>query len=211
MSLCTDLPPACLAESARARILDAAFAEMRLHGYQAASIARILASTGLTKGALYHYFPSKKALGLAVVDERVAAALAVSVLDGLQVAADEPDALGRLLAVLDRSACWEDADLALGCPLNNLMQEMSPVDEDFRRHLVAVMELWRQRLEALLRVAQTRGQVAPALDCAGTALFILAAWEGAISVAKSLRSTHVFAHAIEQLKAYVRHLAVAGV
>ena len=59
--------------------------------------------------------------------------------------------------MLDRSACWEDADLALGCPLNNLMQEMSPVDEDFRRHLVAVMELWRQRLEALLRVAQTRG------------------------------------------------------
>jgi TetR/AcrR family transcriptional regulator, transcriptional repressor for nem operon len=210
MSLCTILPPVSLAESARERILDAAFVEMRLHGYQAASIARILASTGLTKGALYHYFPSKKALGLAVVDERVAAALAVSVLDGLRVVDEGQDALGCLLAVLDRSAGWSDEDLALGCPLNNLMQEMSPVDEDFRCHLVAVMALWRERLEALLRAAQARGQLAPALDCAGTALFILAAWEGAISVAKSLRSAEVFAQAIEPLKAYVRHLAVAG-
>ena len=53
----------------RDKILEAAFAEMHRQGYQAASITNIVAETGLTKGALYHHFPAKKDLGLAVIDE----------------------------------------------------------------------------------------------------------------------------------------------
>ena len=52
----------------RQRILEASFAEIHRQGFQAASVANILTTTGLTKGALYHHFPSKKDLGLAVID-----------------------------------------------------------------------------------------------------------------------------------------------
>ena len=57
------------ADLTRAKLLRAAFCEIHRHGYQAASIANILADTGLTKGALYHHFSTKKLLGLAVIDE----------------------------------------------------------------------------------------------------------------------------------------------
>ena len=53
----------------REKLLNAAFEEMYLRGFQAASLDTILARAGVTKGALYHHFPDKAALGYAVVDE----------------------------------------------------------------------------------------------------------------------------------------------
>ena len=50
-------------------ILQAAFDEIYAHGFQAASLTKILSTTGVTKGALYYYFPNKLTLGYAVVDE----------------------------------------------------------------------------------------------------------------------------------------------
>jgi len=53
----------------RSKILFAAYKEIHLHGFQAASLNNILAHTGVTKGALYHHFPNKTELGYAVIDE----------------------------------------------------------------------------------------------------------------------------------------------
>ena len=61
--------PAKQLDSARDKILAAAFNEIHRYGFQAASLSSILANTGLTKGALYHHFTAKQDLGLAVVDE----------------------------------------------------------------------------------------------------------------------------------------------
>ena len=38
----------------------------------------------------------------------------------------------------------EGSPLNLGCPLNNLAQEMSPLDEGFRTRTQQVFELWMQ-------------------------------------------------------------------
>src|ERR1700732_3727068 len=59
-------------ERTRERLLQAAFREVHRSGFQSAGIDTILAATNVTKGALYHHFKSKEALGYAVVDEIVA-------------------------------------------------------------------------------------------------------------------------------------------
>jgi AcrR family transcriptional regulator len=51
----------------RDKLLKAAFEEIYRRGFQAASLDTILAKAGVTKGALYHHFPDKGALGYAVV------------------------------------------------------------------------------------------------------------------------------------------------
>ena len=56
-------------EQTRQNILAAAFEEVHGNGFRGASLERILADTGLTKGALYHHFPNKDALGHALIDE----------------------------------------------------------------------------------------------------------------------------------------------
>ena len=59
-------------ERTRARLLQAAFREVHRSGFQSAGIDTILAATNVTKGALYHHFDSKEALGYAIVEEIVA-------------------------------------------------------------------------------------------------------------------------------------------
>ena len=59
-------------ERTRERLLHAAFREVHRSGFQSAGIDTILAATNVTKGALYHHFDSKEALGYAIVEEIVA-------------------------------------------------------------------------------------------------------------------------------------------
>ena len=56
----------------RERLLQAAFREMYRSGFQSAGLDAILAAAGVTKGALYHHFGSKEALGYAIVEEIIA-------------------------------------------------------------------------------------------------------------------------------------------
>src|SRR5271168_1712510 len=59
-------------ERTRERLLQAASREIYRSGFQSASLDTILASAGVTKGALYYHFNSKEALGYAVVEEVIA-------------------------------------------------------------------------------------------------------------------------------------------
>jgi AcrR family transcriptional regulator len=52
----------------RRRLLDAATAEFAREGYDGANINRISRAAGYAKGTIYNYFPSKRALMLALID-----------------------------------------------------------------------------------------------------------------------------------------------
>lgn len=69
-------------------------------GYEATTVADILAQTGLSKGAFYHHFESKEDL-LDALTERVGAAIIAAAQDILQD--DSLDALTRLNRFLARS------------------------------------------------------------------------------------------------------------
>lgn len=53
----------------RRRILDSALAEFSEQGYGASSINTISSANGLSKGIIYHYYPTKDDLYLACVEE----------------------------------------------------------------------------------------------------------------------------------------------
>lgn len=193
-------------DQTREKVLEAAFGEIHRSGFQAASIANILASTGLTKGALYHHFPTKQALGLAVVDEVIQQRLEQRYFIPLRESERPLDTLLGFLDVLPERA---DELVPLGCPLNNLMQEMSPVDAEFRSHLCEVMNGWRDAVEAALRRAQEQDELRAEVDCADAALFIFSAWEGCIGTAKSLQSPETLLKCSRQLQVYIRSLCPA--
>jgi len=188
----------------RQRILEYAFAEIYRQGFQAASIAHILSDTGLTKGALYHHFPDKKTLGLAVVDEIIAGGLNESVLDPIRSAARPTQALLDVLA--ERMKTRTEEQVQLGCPLNNLMQEMSPIDEDFRTHLNAILARWQGTFEDALRKAQKAGDVRKDVNCRSAALFMVSAWEGCTGIAKNMQSPEAYSACMGQLHSFVRSL-----
>ena len=188
----------------RDKILHAAYGEMHHNGYQAASIANILSDTALTKGALYHYFPAKHALGLAVIDEVIQAGLEEMVFRPLREA-EQP--VTELLNIMQRKAeCANDETIRLGCPLNNLMQEMSPLDAAFKARLTLILNAWQTAIRNALVTGQRQRQIRANVDCEAAALFIVSAWEGCWGVAKNMQSVKTFRLCIAQLQDYVLSL-----
>lgn len=187
----------------REKLLDAAFCEIHRHGFQAASVANILRDTGLTKGALYHHFPTKQALGLAVVDEVVRQRLERWAFAPLR---ESRQPTATLIEIIGQKSAADTESVSLGCPLNNLMQEMSPLDEDFKMRLNAILGTWSDVVEDALRRDQQAGIVRAGIDCRAAALFIVSAWEGCVGTAKSLQSPAGFKLCMAQLQDYVRSL-----
>jgi AcrR family transcriptional regulator len=196
------LPVAPLA--AREQLLDAAFAEMHAHGFRGTSLERILTRTGLTKGALYHYFKSKKALGLAVVQERVAKAMQDEWINPLR---DNHQPFLAIIDMIDRKKTFYDKEnLRLGCVFNNLLLEMSPLDEDFRLALQAILQTWIKALCGAIEEAQKQGELNQGIDALGFARFIIATIEGAISIGKNSQDVCAYIQCLETLKNHLHAL-----
>jgi AcrR family transcriptional regulator len=174
-------------EGTRRKLLEAAFAEFHRHGFQAASLDAIVERAGVTKGALYHHFPDKSALGHAVVDEVVREPLLEAYLGPLEHSTGDP--LAALQHILRRRADdFVSGGIELGCPLNNLAQEMSPLDEEFRARVAATLGAWTDAFAGALGRAQQQGFVRPDVDTRRVAGLIVAAVEGSFGMAKAEQS-----------------------
>ena len=189
----------------RQRLLLAAAREIHIHGFQAASLSRILAQTGVTKGALYHHFAGKLALGYAVLDECYAPALRASWIAPLQ--GRDKDPVDTMIRILRHAAeQMQDAEVPLGCPVNNLAQEMSPVDPGFRQRIDALLGDWRSAIESAFGKAQRRGSIVSDVDVRCVAAFVVASIQGCVGMAKNAQSRQILMDCGTGLVGYLQSL-----
>lgn len=196
------------AKATRQRLLKAAFREFHRAGYRGADVERILKQAGVTQGALYHHFRGKRALGYAVIEEVLPEWIFDRWLNPLESSADLLDTVAELARWGQRVASPDG--LSLGCPLNNLSQELCGVDEGFRLRLEAIYEEWRRGLSRLLAAAQESGAVRSDVDVRGAATFIIAAWEGSIGLAKSFQTPETLGFCRRELEGYLDTLRRRG-
>jgi AcrR family transcriptional regulator len=169
-------------EALRGRVLDAAAEAFQSRGYHSTSTHDIMRSAGVTGGALHHHFPSKKALGLAVIRERVATAVEQTWIEPVRSARTAADGI---LKVFEQIATGlDEREVVLGCPLGNLAIELSLANPEFRNAIREVFERWREAIAQKLRGDRTRGTLGD-LDPDVFATFVVAAYSGAIVLAKA--------------------------
>jgi len=167
----------------RRLILEVGQQEVYLRGFQGASIENILKQAGVTKGAFFYHFPTKMEFGYRLVDEILAGMIATQWVGPLQSEADPLETIGvefeRGLALLRHQRP------ILGCPLNNLAQEMNPLDDGFRARTSAVFDLWRATFKNAIDRGQSAGVVGGAIDAAEAAHALVAQIEGTLSLARN--------------------------
>ncbi|HKW87664.1 MAG TPA: TetR/AcrR family transcriptional regulator [Candidatus Acidoferrales bacterium] len=193
-------------EGTRNRILHAAFDEFHRNGFHGGSLNHIVENAGTTKGALFHYFKSKTELGYAIVEEVIQPMGKPRWIDPLNEADDPVDAIKKAF----RRSIREDAAniemLGQGCPLNNLAQEMSPLDEGFRKRIEHGYEIWREALADALDRAKERGQIKKSVATKGVAALIVACQMGIWGSAKNSRNAELMIQAGEALCGYLDSL-----
>jgi len=190
----------------RERLLQAASREIYRSGFQSASLDTILASAGVTKGALYYHFKNKEALGYAVVEEIISPDVRGTWVRPLQ---SVKDPINALIGIVQRLSVRPE-DVCGGCQLNNLAQEMSPLDAGFRKRLETIFDAWREAVASVLRQGQIHGSVRRDVEPNDAAGLLIAMVEGYGSLAKNAQDPKVIKAGIKNIVGWLRSLRQPG-
>lgn len=192
-------------EQTRQQILEMAGDLIHQHGFKGMRVDEIAEKTGLTKGAIYHHFPNKQALGYAVVDELFNKMFnqhwdELLAGDGLplEVIASSFECMGNTIC---------ESEVEIGCPLINLGSEMSFEDEGFRTRINKVFDEWTTQLEDLLIKGIEQGSIKSGVDAKKTANFLVASFQGIQCNSKYGKNLQGFKDGLEYLSSIVRGLA----
>lgn len=155
-------------------------------GFMATGIDGILKSVNVPKGSFYHYFASKEAYGLAVL-ESYAAYFARRLDKWLLEESLSP--LERLVGfVQDSKASMARHNYRRGCLVGNLGQEVTVLPEGFRGALEAIFVDWQLRLGKCFEAAKQAGELPRSTDTAELSAFFWIGWEGAVLRARLTQS-----------------------
>jgi AcrR family transcriptional regulator len=186
----------------RWRILEAAMHLFWEKGYGSTSIADILSRAGVNSGSLYHFFPGKQDLLVAVLDTYVGG-IRQMLLEPNWRGVDDP--IEKIWKLMDgyRRALIE-TDCTYGCPIGSLALELHEPDPAVRERLAQNFTNWVTAIEECLDAAGER--VPPDVDKRALAEFVLTTMEGGVMLARSYRDIAYFDRAIGELKGYFNRL-----
>lgn len=186
--------------SARDKLLDAAVTLIRRQGFAATSVDQLCAAAGVTKGAFFHHFASKEALGVAAAEHWVAV---TAPLFERALYHAEPDALARVLAYLDlRERLIAGETDAFTCLAGTLAQEVHQSHPAIARAAEAAIGGHARTLEADIAAALADHGVT-GIDAAGLALYFQTVLQGGFVLAKAAGDTEPARDGVRHLKRYV--------
>lgn len=192
-------------ERSRKEILEVAFMEVFTNGFQGVSIDDIVAKTKLTKGAFYHQFPTKLDMGYALVDEVIKPMIIERWIKPLESYENPLDGILAQMKTLIGEG--DPKHLKLGCPLNNLVQEMSPIDKEFHKRLQIALNLWIDEMEKQLKRAKKSGYLKSDVNTKQVAHFVVMAHEGFYGMLKGLDDPQIFSALYASLRLYFKTIS----
>lgn len=191
--------PVCK-ENARTRLLNAALALIRQRGYSATTVDDLCAEAGVTKGAFFHHFKSKEALG-------VAAAEYWSEMTGALFASapyhEKEDPLERVLAYIDFRAQIIDGPVeSFTCLVGTMVQEAYGSSDAIRQACEASITGHALTLEADIAAAMARYACPPDISARSLALHTQAVLQGGFILAKAEGGAQLARDSAAHLKRY---------
>jgi AcrR family transcriptional regulator len=168
-------------------------------GYGSTSVADILHEADVNAGSLYHFFPGKQDVLLAVLD---------TYLHGIHPMLLEPawkgvaDPIERVFTLLSHyRAHLVRSECTYGCPIGSLALELHEPDPPVRALLAANFEGWISAIETCFNEA---GDRLPAdVDRRALAVFALTTMEGGVMLSRTDRTLAPFDQAVGMLRHYV--------
>ncbi|MBC7504786.1 MAG: TetR/AcrR family transcriptional regulator [Sandarakinorhabdus sp.] len=193
--------------TARARLLAAAVTTVRRHGFAAASVDALCSEAGVSKGAFFHHFRSKDALGVAAVDYWTDTTSALFAGGDWHA---HPDPVARILGYIDfreQLITGEPADFT--CLVGTMVQEVHATSPAIRDACRASIFGHAETLEADFGAAIAAHMV-NGTTAASLALHTQAVLQGGFILAKASGDTAPALASIQHLRRYLLLLFEKG-
>lgn len=186
----------------RDRLVHAAMRLFHEKGYQSTSIADLLKEAGANAGSMYHFFPTKQDLLVAVL-EGYRTGIHPMLLAPAWEGVDDP--IERIFALLARyRELLETSDCFYGCPIGSLALELHEPDPPVRALLAANFDAWTAAIEGCIADAGPR--LPPDVDPRQLATFVLTTMEGGVMLSRTHRDLEPFDAAVRALRDYFARL-----
>ena len=181
----------------RQKLIDITYDEIYEKGYQAASLSEILSKAQVHKGSMYYFFENKKEMAMSALKEKLSDRFTKRYATILQY---ESNILDELFKVLNDISL---RDFKKGCPLANIVQEMSNLDVDFDAMSKGFYEDLKKCFKDILDKAILLKEL-KSCDTQKLALYITVVVEGAILATKATGNEKDYLDSIECLQEYIR-------
>lgn len=165
-------------------------------GYNSTSVADILSRTQLNSGSLYHAFPGKQDILIAVL-EAYREGLYPMLVDPAWAGVEDP--IERIFALLARyRALIVETECTYGCPIGSLALELHEADPVVRDLLAVNFTNWVGAIERCLADAGDR--LPAGLDHRALGEFVLTTMEGGVMQARTHRDVACFDRGVTALR-----------
>ncbi|HEV8017905.1 MAG TPA: TetR/AcrR family transcriptional regulator [Steroidobacteraceae bacterium] len=186
----------------RTRLVVTAMQLFREKGYGSTSVADLLQAARVNSGSLYHFFPGKQDLLLAVLEAYHAGIQPLLLEPAWRGVADPIERVFALLATYRQALVTTECQYA--CPIGSLALELHEPDLPVRERLAANFSAWTDAIHQCLQAAGAR--LPRELDRRELAAFVLTTMEGAVMQARTFRDVGSFDAAVRQLRGYFERL-----
>lgn len=202
------MPNAAAKPDARSKLLDAALSVIRVKGYAATTVDELCAAAGVTKGAFFHHFKSKDALGVAAAEywsETTGAMFCNAPYH------DHPDPLERVMAyVAFRKALLRGDTPEFTCLVGTMVQEIYKTNPAIRDACERSISGHAATLEADIAAAMRARGMAPDWTPGSLALHTQAVLQGAFILAKAKGGAEIAIESVDHLIRYLQLLFADG-
>jgi TetR/AcrR family transcriptional regulator, transcriptional repressor for nem operon len=192
------------ATETRFSILQKSFELIYKKGYQATSIDDIIANIHVTKGAFYYHFKSKDEMGLAIINE----ILIPTMLDDFVTQLGNSENPLDDIYLIIKNLLFENPYLLIqyGCPVSNLVQEMTPWNEEFTKSLSTLIVQWQEVLENSIKTGIEKGLIRKNVNPNQVAYFLVSGYWGIRNFGKIQNNSECYVAYLKELKIYLDNL-----
>jgi TetR/AcrR family transcriptional regulator, transcriptional repressor for nem operon len=188
----------------RQKLLIAALSLIREKGYSSTSVENICTHAAVTKGAFFHHFKSKEALGVAAANYWTE--VTGSVFESARYHRHS-DPLDRVLGYLDfRKALLKGEISEFTCLVGTMVQEIYDSSPDIRDACEASISAHAATIEADITEAVKQHRIRAPWTAGSLALHTQAVLQGAFILAKAKGGAAIAAASIDHLRRYIELL-----
>lgn len=187
-------------------LINTMFYTLYTQGYHACNLNAVLKQAGTSKGGMYHHFKSKQELAIASIEKVWGDFIFTYWEEPINKSENTLQTLLDLIMNLPHAAVinGKGIDFRYGCPMNNLIQELSAINTSFAEILRVLLNRWEQAIHKALTA--NKKLLLIDIDVNHASAFIIACIEGSYSYAKIHHSKEAFENSMSQVLLYIKSL-----